>query len=272
MFKIYISADLEGVNGVINHHQTESFGDGYNYARKQQQKELNCIIDSLISAGIENITLNDAHGRMDNLILSDLNSKVQLITGKPKPISMMYGLDETYKCAIFAGYHAGAGSENAVLPHTFSQIYKNIKLNGELVGEVELNAIYAGIKKVPVVLVTGDCAVCQQAEKIVKTIKSVSVKKAISSTAAICRPEEELFEELRNKTVEAVKNINSMDLLIQNPPYKLEIDFNDIKMADIAEFLPCLMRISDTCVVYESENYEDVYKLLQFLTATVGNI
>ena len=270
MFKIYISADLEGINGVVYHHQVELSNEGYKYAQKQQHKELNCIIEALISAGAEHITLNDAHGSMDNLLLSHLNSKVELITGKPKPISMLAGLDESYNCVIFAGYHARAGTEKGVLAHTFSTIYKNIKLNDISVGEIELNAIYAGIKKVPVALITGDYATCEQAKETLKTVKTVCVKKAISTTAAICRPEDELFEDLREKTLKIVENQEEFTLYCQNPPYKLELELVDRKLADVAELLPCVQRISDTSIVYNSENYEEVYKLLQFLTATLS--
>ncbi|HBG48674.1 MAG TPA: hypothetical protein DDW90_04075 [Cyanobacteria bacterium UBA9971] len=270
MSKIYISADLEGVNGVVYPHQTEPTNEGYKYAQKQQHKELNCLIEALINAGVEHITLNDAHGSMDNLTLSELNSKIELITGKPKPVSMLTGLDESYDCVFFTGYHARAGSEKGVLAHTFSTIYKNVKLNDVSVGEIELNAVYAGIKKVPVALITGDYAACEQAKESLKTVNTVCVKKAISTTAAICRPEDDLIQDLSEKASQIMKNLESLELYSQNAPYKLELDFVDRKMADIAELLPCLKRISDTAIIYESDNYEEVYKLLQFLTATLS--
>jgi len=270
MSKIYISADLEGVNGVVYPHQTEPTNEGYKYAQKQQHKELNCIIEALISAGVSHITLNDAHGSMDNLNLSELNSKIELITGKPKPVSMLAGLDSTYDCVFFTGYHSKAGSEKGVLAHTFSTIYKNVKLNDVSVGEIELNAVYAGIKKVPVAIVTGDYTACEQAKESLKTVSTICVKKAISTTAAICRPEEELFEDLREKTIEAINNSKNLELYSLNSPYKIELDFVDRKMTDIAELLPCVKRISDTSIVYEFENYEEAYKLLQFLTMTLS--
>lgn len=270
MYKIYISADIEGVNGVVYPHQTEPKNEGYKYAQKQQHKELNCIIEALINSGATGITLNDAHGSMDNLNLTELNPKVELITGKPKPVSMLTGLDESYDCIIFTGYHAKAGSEKGVLAHTFSTIYKNVKLNDVLVGEIELNAVYAGIKKVPVALITGDYAACEQAKESIKTAKTVCVKKAISTTAAICRPEDDLIKDLTEKTSEIIKNLGELVLYNQKPPYKLELEFVDRKMADIAELLPCVERISDTAIVYISENYEEAYKLLQFLTAALS--
>jgi len=270
MLKVYISADLEGVNGVVYPHQVETAGDGYKYTRKQQHKELNCIIRALIEGGAGHITLNDAHGKMDNIVLSEINSSVELITGKPKPVSMLAGLDESYSFVIFTGYHARAGSANGVLAHTFSNIYKNIKLNGVSVGEIELNALYAGLKNVPVAMVTGDYVTCEQAKESLGEVNIVCVKKAISTTAAICRPEDDLFLELNDKSLELTKNSANFVLYKQNSPYKLEVDFVDRKMADIAELLPSLERVSDTSVVFCSNDYEAVYKQLQFLTATIS--
>ncbi len=152
MSKIYISADLEGVNGVVYPNQIDPSNESYKLAQKQQFKELNCIIEALLENGAKHITLNDAHGSMDNVTLENLNSKVELITGKPKPISMLAELNESYSCVIFTGYHARAGSEKGVLAHTFSTIYKNVKLNDISVGEIELNSIYASIKNVPIVI------------------------------------------------------------------------------------------------------------------------
>lgn len=270
MSKIYISADLEGVNGVVYPQQLEPSNESYKYAQKQQNKELNCIIEALIQAGVEHITLNDAHGSMNNIIISDINSKVELITGKPKPVSMLYGLDETYDGVIFAGYHAAAGSDTGVLAHTFSHIYKKIKLNNNPIGEIELNAIYAGIKNVPVILITGDYAACQEAKLSLGDVNFVCVKKAISTTAAICRPEDELFLELTEKTLHSVNNAKNKSVFISNPPYKLEIDFVDRRMADVAQLLPCVEKLSESAIIYESDNYENIYKFLQFITATIS--
>jgi len=66
------------------------------------------------------------------------------------------------------------------------------------------------------------------------------------------------------------KNYKKLELYCQNPTYKLELEFVDRKMADVAELLPLIKRISDTAIVYNSDNYEEVYKLLQFLTATLS--
>jgi len=273
MFNVYISADLEGTNGVIYPHQTvESGGESYFKSIEQQHKELNCIVESLLELKADKITINDAHGSMENLNLSELNQNVYLLTGKPKPVSMMAGLDETYTCAILSGYHAQAGSKEGVLAHTISSIFKSVKLNNNLIGETELNAIYAGLKNVPVIMLTGDNIVCDEASNAIKNITTVCTKTAISYTSAICKPNEQLFKELRTAIISAVKHKENWILYKENPPYILEIDFIDRKHADIAEFTPGIKRISASEIAFSSDNYEEIYKLLQLFAATLPNL
>ena len=271
MLKVYISADIEGVNSVVYPHQTElSGGESYMKAREQQQKELSCIIKTLKSLGVEKITLNDAHGLMDNISLEGLESGVELITGKPRAVSMLHNLDSSYSCAFFTGYHAMAASPKGVLAHTLSHIFSSVRLNGELIGEIGLNAVYAGLAGVPVALITGDDIACSEAKSFLEQPNTVSVKKAVSTNCAICRDNEELFKELELKTIEALKNHKSfIPYLVKNPPYLLELAFKERRHADIAELLPFIKRISADSVSYNSDCYEEIYRVIQFLSATL---
>ena len=104
MFKVYISVDIEGANGIVYPHQTAiSGGEFYYAAREQLHNELDVIIQALLVEGIEAITVNDAHGVMDNLLITKLSPKIELITGKPKPVSMLAGLDNSYSCVFLVG-------------------------------------------------------------------------------------------------------------------------------------------------------------------------
>jgi D-amino peptidase len=271
MLNVYISADIEGVNNVIYPHQIENSGDdSYSWVIKQQHNELNSIIEGLLENKADKITINDAHGIMENLNVADLNPKVELISGKPKPVSMLFGLDDSYSCVFFTGYHAKADSDKGILAHTFSHIFKQLKINGVTIGEIELNAIYTGLLNIPIALVTGDNITCDEAVDVLGNIKTVTTKTAISTTAAKCKPNEELFKELKLAAKEAVQNPGSWILYKKNPPYILEVDFKDRSNADIAEFLPNVKKISSSAIEFKSGDYKEIYKLLQFLSATLS--
>lgn len=268
--KVYISADIEGVNGVVYPHQIEkSGGDSYLLAKKQQYEELNCIIDALLSQDVEKITVNDAHGVMDNIPLTEIDPKVELITGKPKPVSMLFGLDSTYSCVFLIGYHAMAGSIKGILAHTFSEIFKSVKLNGKQIGEIELNSIFAGLNNIPVALVSGDDICCQEAKELLGNIITVVTKKAVSTTCAVCKPNEKLFKELNSAAVKAINSPELWSLYKVNAPYEFEIEFKDRKNADLVELLPFVERKSATNISLKSTDYQELYRYLQFFAATL---
>lgn len=270
MLNVYISADLEGVSNVVYPHQTMiEGGESYYTSIRQQHKELNYIITALCELNVDKVTVNDAHGSMENLKLNELNSKVELITGKPKPVSMMSGLDESYSCVFFMGYHSKASSLKGVLAHTFSEKYSMVKINGKAVGEIELNAIYAGNLNVPIALVTGDDITCNEAVDSIGNVYTVSSKIAISTTSAKCKPQEIFIQELISAVKSTINTPKNWIVHKQSAPYTLELHFKERRSVDLAELLPCIERISATAISYTSDNYAKIYKLLQFLTATV---
>ena len=90
MKKIYISADLEGLNGVANFKQVlPEYKEYYLPTIIQLHKELNALIKGLKKTGINDIVVNDAHNTMDNIKLGELDDDITLISGKPKEISMV---------------------------------------------------------------------------------------------------------------------------------------------------------------------------------------
>lgn len=272
MLNVYISADLEGVSNVIYPHQTfPSGGDSYLQAVNQLHNELNCIAGTLLSTNkVGKITINDAHGTMENVKIDLINKSVEIITGKPKPVSMMAGLDESYDCVFFVGYHAKAGSLNGVLAHTFSPEYLSVKLNGIEIGELELNSVYSSLKHVPVALLTGDDVVCEQAQHL-GLKNTVSTKQAISTTSAKYKPQNILMQELKDKvhTIVAQDKSDWFNYNVIKSPYKMELTLLDRKKADLISLLPIIKRESANTVSYKMDKYDEVYKTLQFLTASL---
>ena len=193
MKKIYISADVEGLNGITSFKQTlPEYVDDYAQMRPQLHLELNALIKGLKQAKVEEIVINDAHNTMTNITLTELPNDIKLISGKPKKVSMMYGLDETFDGVIFFGYHAKATSKG-VLAHTFNINFKSVWLNDEKISEAQLNGIYAKTLNVPIVLASGDNVFCDEIKKDIGNIKTIQTKTAITNTAAICEKNEDLL-------------------------------------------------------------------------------
>uniref|UniRef100_UPI0021AC4C38 M55 family metallopeptidase n=1 Tax=Neomoorella sulfitireducens TaxID=2972948 RepID=UPI0021AC4C38 len=95
--RVYISADMEGVAGITTWEQVETTGgEEYIRSRKLMTAEVNAAIRGAIEAGATSVTVNDAHGRMCNILPEDLYPGAQLISGAPKKMGMMEGIDKGF--------------------------------------------------------------------------------------------------------------------------------------------------------------------------------
>ena len=162
--KVFISVDMEGIWGVVNSEQI-SPGAEYGNARSWMAGDTNAVVEGLLEAGATEIVVNDSHGSMRNIVASDLNPRASLITGTPKPLSMMQGIDPSFDAALFIGYHARAGSAPAILDHTISSAtVRSVRINGKELPEMGINGAIAGYYGVPVIMLSGDTETCAQAK------------------------------------------------------------------------------------------------------------
>ena len=140
-----ISADMEGVSGIV--HSVETNPERYDYerGRKLMMADVNAVIAGVLEAEPSaDVLVADAHGPFRNLLPEDLDQRVRLIRGRPRPLGMLGGLGDDVDAVLFVGYHARAGTGPAVLAHTVSDAVLGVRLNGREVGEIGLNTALAG--------------------------------------------------------------------------------------------------------------------------------
>jgi hypothetical protein len=107
--------------------------------------EANAAIAGAVEAGATGILVNDSHWLMRNLLAEELNPEAELMSGGPKRLSMMEGIDRGFDAAMFIGYHARAGTRYATIDHTYTSRVYEARINGQPVGELALNAAMAGL-------------------------------------------------------------------------------------------------------------------------------
>jgi D-amino peptidase len=230
-------------------------------------EEVNAAIRGALQAGATEIVVNDSHGSMRNVIISELNPAAYLITGSPKPLSMMQGIDETYDAVFLIGYHARAGSKDGVLDHTYSggSVF-SIKVNGMELGEAEQNALIAGCYDVPIVLIAGDKTVCAQAKiSLGEDVETAVVKEGIGRYAAKSLTPKAAQALIEEKAKMALENRNRIKPLKLQPPYRFELTYLRSSMADAGELIPQVKRTGPRTVMYETEDYIEGYKLFRAL-------
>lgn len=261
--RIYLSVDLEGIHGVIHSSQTQPGEQAYERAVACMHEETNAVIEGGLAAGATSFLVNDAHWDMRNLQLDKLHSKASLISGWQKPYSMVAGINSGIDAAFFIGYHSQAGTASGVLSHTYrAQVFLDIKLNGQSVGETGLNAALAGWFDVPIALITGDESVCHEATQLLGPVTCVPVKRALSRYSAILYPKDEVMANLRLQAQTALKNQSLWRLFKPPSPSTLSITMTDPAMADGAELLPMVKRIGDREIEFSDKDFSVLFRLM----------
>jgi D-amino peptidase len=123
--------------------------------------------------------------------------------------------------------HAMAGTPDGVLSHTVSgQAWQNLRFNGTLVGETGINAALCGQWGVPVVLVTGDRAVCAEGRELLgEGLKTVAVKEGLGRFSARMLTPRRARELIEAAAKNALSDLSAVAPYDPGRPCEIEIDF-----------------------------------------------
>nr|WP_286170900.1 M55 family metallopeptidase [Lentibacillus populi] len=266
-----MSADIEGVSGVVHSEHTARDGREHDRARMYMTKEVNACIEGALEAGATSIVVNDSHGTMRNILLEHLHSKAELISGAPKKFAMVEGLDETYDAAIFIGYHTRMGSDG-ILNHTFNgRVVRNIKINGKAYGEFGLNAAVAGYFGVPVVMVSGCNRLSEEAAELIPNIHTTVVKETINRTTAVNKSQELVYQLIKMETSASLNEKNSIEPFTLDGPILVEMSFLHSGLADAAEILPIVKRKDPLSIEYRAGTILEAYRFIRSLIMMANN-
>ncbi len=261
--RIYISVDMEGIAGVVHESQTDpttpAFASEYGRFRRLMTAEANAAVEGALAAGATRVLVNDSHWFMRNLLAEELHQAAELMAGDPKPRSMVQGIDGGFDAALFIGYHARAGTRNAILDHTYADRIHEVRLNGKAVGELGLNAGLAGVYGVPVALVSGDAALAAEAKDLLGDgVATVVVKQAVSRCAAQSVAPAVACRMIREDVTRALQRKHAP--FVVQPPVALEVDFAQTIHADMAELCPGATRTAGRTVAFTHQDYGEVFR------------
>lgn len=272
--KILIACDLEGITGVTNWDQVDPHHSEYARFRRLMTGDVNAAVLGASEAGADEILVTDGHERGSNILIEELDPCAQLVCGDNSPLAMVQGIDQGIDGVIFVGYHARAGSQNAILDHTWSsRRVTNLWLNDILVGEYGLNGAVAGYFNAPVLMLTGDQTACAQATELLGPIETVVVKTAVGRMAAICLPPHVTEELIQGAASRAVKRLQSGDApkpFVISSPVHVTIDFISSDQADQAALLPGSKRVDGRRLTFTADNMLAAYYAFQAAVAMVS--
>jgi len=242
--KVYISADMEGVGGVVTPYQVDRKQDEWGRFRKFMTQEVLAAIEGAREAGANQFVVSDSHGSMENLLIEDLPEGTRLVRARPRPLGMMEGLDASFGAVVFIGYHAAADTESAVMAHTYrgAMGIRDLRVNGVSVPEGGWNAAIAGHFGVPIAAISGDQAVCRQVSDLVGPIETAVVKQAGGIYTATVMPPVESQRLIREKVKAGIARLPSLKPYAVKTPVNVEIEMGTTADAEIWSWMPGFVR------------------------------
>jgi D-amino peptidase len=267
MMKLLIAVDMEGISGVVSWDHIDPAHPEYQRFRKLMTLDVNAAIRGAWEAGVDQILVCDGHWNGTNILIEELDARASLQCGTPSPWQMVQGIESGVDAVFFVGYHARIGTENAILDHTWSSSrVANLWLNDRLVGETGLNAALCGAFGAPVLLVTGDQAVCAEAAEWLPGIETVQVKRATGRFSAECLPLATAHNKIRLAAFQAIRYYNESNApnpLLLPAPITITIEFMNTEMADRAVIFPGALRLDGRKLEIKTAGMREAYQAVR---------
>jgi D-amino peptidase len=231
--KIFIVSDMEGVAGIVKWEQTDGTKEkrAYHEGRELYTEEINAAVRGAKSAGAKEIVVMDCHGAggewtFNSLIPDKLDPDCEYVVQNDWT-EYTELLEGGCDAALFVAMHAKAGTPDGVMSHTVSgQAWRELKFNGVSVGETGINAALCGHWGCPVLLVTGDEAVCREATQLLgEGLATVAVKKGLGRFSARQLAPLKARELIEDGAKKALKDLSAVKPYDPGRPSEITIEF-----------------------------------------------
>ena len=225
--KVFISVDMEGTSGLERLEEIFRGLPGFDRFRQLMAGDANAVIRGAIDGGADEIVVSDSHGYMCNIHPDDLVQGVQLVRGQlRRSWCQMKRFDPSFDAVLLVGYHAKAGSEEAILAHTWITSFLDVRVNGQSVPEPSLNTYLAGAFGVPVVMLSGDDYVIKESRPVLGDIHYAQLKKSTGFFSGEHLPLDESRPLLRRVACEAVTSARGISPVQCELPVTIELDLS----------------------------------------------
>jgi D-amino peptidase len=270
--RIYVACDLEGVAGVVDHHQQCQWDADRGWyapylaqARRLATLELNALVEGVLAAGATGVVAWDGHGNFPGgLDIELLHPACKVIMGSE---SGPEGLDSSFAAFFQLGLHAMVGTTRAVMAHSFYGNLVGYWVNEKPVGEIWMNCYTAGMSDVPFVFLSGDRAAADEARAIVPEVEVAIVKEGLSDQPgglavlpAISLAPAAAQELIRSTAARAISKIGAIAPFRPEPPFHIRARFNDERLAESRASQPGVTRVD--AVTVEKEHADQPWLLL----------
>ncbi|MEX1082250.1 MAG: M55 family metallopeptidase [Halofilum sp. (in: g-proteobacteria)] len=227
--RVFISVDMEGTTGLERLEEIFRGLPGFDTFRQLMAGDANAVIQGAIEGGATEIVVSDSHGYMCNIHPDDLIAKnVQLRRGQlRRGWCQMKGFDHSFDAFLMIGFHAKAGTTDAILSHTWITGFRDVRINGHSVPEPSLNALLAGSFGVPTVMLSGDDRVIGEASPVLGDDPIYTqLKKSLGFSKGDHLPIDQSRKLLRENARKAVQNAPKVKPVTCELPVTIEVDLS----------------------------------------------
>jgi D-amino peptidase len=256
--KFYISSDQEGVSGIATRSR-----DGVDQAenKRLQTEEVVACCEAILEFDKDaEVVVNDSHGKGLNLDFESLPERVELIRQSPEILDQMYGIDDSYDGFMFFA-HAMRGTLGALLSHVWE--VHDLIVNGKRLGEAGIASYIASYYDVPFIFAAGDNYYEAEVKDLSPTTETAVVKYGMGRyVARNLHPKvaRRLIAEGTKRALSRLKEGEIKPVVLPDPPYELQMNFDNTGAADAACMMPGVERLDGWSTLYVSDDMKDIYK------------
>ena len=230
--RVFIVSDMEGVAGITKWAQVSAGETLYQEGRKLYTDEINAAVAGVSAAGANEIVVMDCHGaggdsNFNSLIPERLDERCEWVV-QNEWTEYTAVLEQGCDAALFIGMHAMAGSPTGVLSHTVSGTHwYNLRFNESPVGETGINAALCGHWGTPVLLVSGDTAVCKEARDLLGIgVTTVPVKQGLGRFSARHLPPSRARGLIEERARNALGDLSAVRAYDPGRPCEISVDLS----------------------------------------------
>ncbi|MBW2366095.1 MAG: M55 family metallopeptidase [Deltaproteobacteria bacterium] len=210
-------------------------------------EDVNAVIKGAFDGGAQKVTVKDTHELGFNCIIKNIDPRARYVGG------------HFIRPSLY-------GKEDAFFPHTHYGIFSEVRVNRNIVSEMDIYGAYLGEFGIPIGFVSGDKMAAKQALKTLPWAKSVVVDKRKETYTSGDKSLQYVLEgrqRLRETAAEAVRVINSMKPLILKGPLHFETVFRNIELAN--RFNTWGFKQTDKQVEWDADNMIDGFEMFNKL-------
>lgn len=264
--KIYISADMEGVVGVVTGEQLGPQGFEYQRFREFMTAEVNAAVEAAFEAGATEVVVSDSHGNGQNLLIEKLPKNILLVRAFPRPLMMMQGIDANFDGVIFLGYHSSTTNSQGVRAHTISSArLADVRLNNISMSEGGINAAIAGHFNVPVIMVSGDDAAVKEVTALLGDVEGAVVKWNYGFHSAKTMMPESAYALIREKVKKAVGRIKDFKPYKLKTPVQLDVRFKNYRPSEVLSYLSIVERTDAHSIRFMGKDMIETSRFIEFI-------